>query len=125
MTTEEVAIKLVDLCKSGKFMEAIDSLYGKDILSVEPMAPPGQEREVRGFDAVRGKSLWWTENHEIHSCIVTGPYVAGDKFIVGFEIDVTNKPSKRRMQMKETGLYAVANGKVIREDFFFLAPFKM
>jgi hypothetical protein len=60
------------------------------------------------------------ENHEVHSCKVTGPFVAGDKFIVEFDLDVTNKPSKKRMQMKEAGLYVVANGKVMREDFFML-----
>jgi hypothetical protein len=125
MTTEEVALKLVDLCKSGKFLEAIDTLYAKHVLSVEPMAMPGHAKELSGFDAVRGKSVWWMENHEVHACVVTGPYVHGDQFIVGFDIDVTNKPSKKRMQMKEVGLYKAHDGKVVREDFFFLAPFKM
>jgi hypothetical protein len=60
------------------------------------------------------------ENHEVHSCVVTGPYVNGDQFVVGYEIDVTNKPSKKRMQMKEVGLYTVANGKVAREVFFYM-----
>jgi hypothetical protein len=124
MTTQEVAGKLFELCSRGEFLKAIDELYGKDILSVEPMAPPGMPTEVRGFDAVRGKSVWWAENHEMHSCKVTGPFVAGDKFVVGFDIDVTNKPSKRRMQMSEVGLYAVADGKVVREDFFFKTPAK-
>jgi hypothetical protein len=122
MTTQEVALKLFTLCDQGKFLDAIDSLYGKDVLSVEPMAMPGHPTELRGFDAVRGKSVWWMENHEVHSCKVTGPFIAGDKFVVGFDIDVTNKPSKKRMQMKEVGLYAVDNGKIVREDFFFLDP---
>jgi len=120
MTTQDVATKLVELCKAGEFMKAVDTLYSKDILSVEPMAMQGMPAEMRGLDAVRGKSVWWMENHEVHSCKVTGPFVAGDKFIVEFDLDVTNKPSKKRMQMKEAGLYVVANGKVMREDFFML-----
>jgi hypothetical protein len=120
MTTEQVATKLFELCDRGEFLKAVDELYAKDILSVEPMAMHGMPAETRGFDAVRGKSVWWMDNHEVHSCKVSGPFIAGDKFIVEFEIDVTNKPSKKRMQMKEAGLYAVANGKVVREDFFML-----
>jgi hypothetical protein len=121
MTTQEVATKLFELCSRGEFMKAVDTLYSKDILSVEPMAMHGMPTEMRGLDAVRGKSVWWMENHEVHSCKVAGPFVAGDRFIVEFDIDVTNKPSKKRMQMKEAALYVVANGKVVREDFFMLA----
>jgi chemotaxis signal transduction protein len=120
MTTQEVAVQLFKLCQEGQFMKAVDTLYAKDILSVEPVAMHGMPAEMRGLDAVRGKSVWWMDNHEVHGLKVTGPFVAGDKFIVEFDIDVTNKPSKKRMQMKEAGLYAVANGKVVREDFFML-----
>jgi hypothetical protein len=121
MTTKEVALKLYQMCEHGDFLGAIDALYGKDVLSVEPMAPPGMPLEARGFDAVRGKSVWWMDNHEVHSFKMAGPFVAGDRFIVEFEIDVTNKPSGKRMQMKEAGLYVVEGGKVVREDFFFIA----
>jgi hypothetical protein len=120
MTTQEVATKLVELCKRGQFLEAVDTLYSKDIVSVEPMAMHDMPAESRGIDAVRGKSIWWIDNHEVHGCKVEGPFIANDKFIVEFDIDVTNKPSKKRMQMKEAGLYVVANGKVVREDFFML-----
>ena len=36
MATEEVAKKLVELCNQGAFEEAINTFYGKDIVSVEP-----------------------------------------------------------------------------------------
>jgi len=120
MTTQEVAIQLVELCKRGEFMKAVDTLYSKDIVSVEPHSMNGMPAEMRGFDAVHGKSVWFMDNHVIHSCTVTGPFIANDKFIVEFDLDVTHKQSQKRMQMKEAGLYAVANGKVIREDFFML-----
>ena len=35
MNTEEVANKLVELCRKGDFRGAMESLYGKDIVSVE------------------------------------------------------------------------------------------
>ena len=119
MNTTEVAKKLFDLCNKGDFLKAIDETYAKDIVSIEPMSMPGAPAEMSGFDSVRGKSVWWMDNHEVHSCVVTGPFVNGDRFVVGFNIDVTNKPSKKRMQMNEVGVYTVANGKIVREEFFY------
>ena len=119
MTTEEVASKLVELCKHGKFMEAIESLYSKDIVSVEAMAMPDGSREMKGLDAVKGKAQWWTDNHEVHSSKVEGPLVAGPTFCVRFLMDVTNKPSAKRMTLDELAVYHVKDGKIDREEFFY------
>jgi hypothetical protein len=56
---------------------------------------------------------------DTHSSGVTGPWPHGNRFIVGFQFDVTNKPSGRRMKMDEVGLYTVENGKIVREEFFY------
>jgi hypothetical protein len=117
MTTEEVAKKLVELCRKGEWMQAIDSFYAEDIVSVEPRAMENIPAEMRGLDQVRGKTQWFMDNHEIHDSKVSGPFVAGDKFVVQFDIDVTDKASKERMQMCEVGIYTVKEGKVIREEF--------
>ncbi len=117
MTTEEVGKKLVDLCRNGEFMKAVDSLYDKDIVSVEPRAMENMPAEMRGLDQVRGKGEWFMENHEVHDSKVTGPFVAGDTFVVQFDIDVTAKASKERMQMSEVGIYTVKDGKVTHERF--------
>jgi hypothetical protein len=119
MTTQEVADTLVKLCSQGKFEEATRSLYSKDIVSVEPGAPPGQSRESKGLDAVLKKGEWWTSNHEVHSCKVEGPLIAGSHFAVTFKMDVTFKPEKKRFQMEEIAVYKVDNGKVAYEEFFY------
>jgi SnoaL-like protein len=121
MKTEEVATKLVELCRKGEWMQAIDSLYGKDIVSVEAHAMENMPAEMRGLDQVRGKTQWWEQHMEVHSAKVSGPFVANDKFVVQFDIDVTNKDSKKRMQMSEVGIYTVKDGKVAREEFLPLA----
>ena len=121
MTTEEVGKKLVDLCRNGEWMKAIESLYAKDIVSVEPRAMENMPAEMRGLDQVRGKTQWFIDNHEIHDSNVTGPFVARDTFVVKFDIDVTNKASKERMQMSEVGIYTVRDGKIAREEFLPLA----
>ena len=119
MTTQEVAQKLVEFCRQGQALEAIEALYGADIVSVEAMAMPGGSREMAGIEAVTGKAKWWLGEHEIHSAVVEGPLVAGSHFCVRFIYDVTNKPSGRRMTMDELGVYQVKNGKIVREEFFY------
>ena len=122
MTTAEVAKTLVSLCKQGKFTEAMEATYGENIISLEAMDMPNMKRETRGLNAVRGKAKWWEENHTVHSCTVTGPFVALDKFAVLFNIDVTFKPENKRAQMTEVAVYTVAHGKIVHEEFLFQAP---
>ena len=124
MNTEEVANKLVELCRKNAWMKAIDTLYAKDIVSVEARGMDGESPEKRGIDQVRGKTEWWLQNMEMHSVKVSGPFVAHDHFVVQYDIDVTNKASKERMQMSEVGVYTVKEGKVLREEFLPLTEVK-
>ena len=122
MDTKEVGRKLVELCKAGKNQEAIETLYDKDIVSVEAESGPSMPAEMRGIDAIKGKNQWWTENHEVHSAEVKGPYANGDRFAVNFHYDVTSKSGEmkgKRFTMEEVGVYDVRNGKITREEFFY------
>ncbi|MEP6715405.1 MAG: nuclear transport factor 2 family protein [Terriglobia bacterium] len=119
MTTQEVANKLVELCSQGKFHEAIEALYSTDIVSVEAVAPPGGEREMKGLPAVLAKGKWWSENHEVHSVAVEGPLVAGAHFAVTFKMDVTFKPQNKKFSMQEVAVYKVTDGKIVHEEFFY------
>lgn len=118
MSTLDIANKLVGLCKQGKNTET-KVLYSEEVVSIEAFAPPGGQTEVKGLAALQAKSKWWMNNHEIHSAVVTGPWPNGDRFIVGFQYDVTHKPSGRRIKMEEAALYTVENGKIVREEFFY------
>jgi ketosteroid isomerase-like protein len=120
MSTMAVANQLVELCRQGKNAEA-KALYAEDAVSVEAFALPGMDRVSRGLAAIRAKGEWWAANHEVHSATVAGPWPLDDKFIVGFKYEVTHKPSGRRMVMEEMGLYALQNGKIVREEYFYNA----
>ena len=119
MSTLEIANKLVELCRQGKNMEALDTLFSRDIVSVEAVSMPGMAQETKGLPAVKAKNEWWISNHEVHSASATGPWPHGDRFIVGFQYDVTNKPSGKRMKMDEAALYTVNDGKIVKEEFFY------
>jgi hypothetical protein len=75
MTTTEIGRRYVALCREGKRGEVIDTLFAKDVVSVEAVAPPGADRAAKGLDAVRGKSKWWAENNTLHKAELSGPYL--------------------------------------------------
>ncbi len=112
MTTEEVAKKVVELVRKQAWYEALDTLYDKDIVSVEVTAP-----ESRGKEAVRGKIDWWVNAMEVHSFKASEPFVAHDRFVVQYDADVTEKESKQHRQISEVGVYTVKDGKIVREEF--------
>jgi ketosteroid isomerase-like protein len=119
MNTIEVAKKYVELVKEHRNEECLDTLYANDAVSVEAGAPPGMDRASKGIDAIKGKSKWWADNHTVHSGEVQGPYPHDDRFAVRFVFDITHKPTGRRFTMDEVGLFTVANGKIVKEEFFY------
>lgn len=117
---KEIGAKLVELCSEGKNMEAVETLYAKDAVSVEAMEGPGFPREVSGRDAILAKGKTWYEMHEVHSSETHGPYPHGDdRFAVRFVVDITNKQSGERMQFDEVGVFEIQAGKISREEFFY------
>ena len=117
MNTEQIAQKVVELVRKQAWHEALDTLYSKDIVSVEARSSDGESAEKRGLDQVRGKTDWWINTMEIHNFKVSGPFAAHDRFVVQYDIDVTDKSSKKRFQMSEVGVYTVKDGKIVREEF--------
>ena len=117
MDTKEVAQKVVELVRKQAWHEALDTLYDKDIVSVEAFSVGGGPTETRGKEGVRGKVDWWVNAMEVHSFKAGEPFVANDRFVVQYDADVTEKESKKRRQMSEVGVYTVKNGKIVREEF--------
>jgi len=117
MSTEEVAKRVVELTRKQAWKEALESLYAKDIVSVEARPNETGSPETRGIDGVRGKVDWWLEAMVTHSVKVHGPFVAHDRFVVQYDLDVTDKSSKKRMRLLEVGVYTVKDRKIVREEF--------
>lgn len=119
MSVKDVADDLVRLCRNGQHHEASAKYHSDDIVSIEPMGPPGMDREARGKAAVEAKGKWWADNHEVTNSLVEGPYVHGDQFAVRFTMDVKEKASGQTHHMTEIGLYTVKGDKVVEERFFY------
>ena len=121
-TLVATAKALVDHCRTGTEAEGLATLYAEDAVSIEAakMEQGGMGPVFEGRDAIKAKHEWWDGNTQVHSLSVDGPYMHGiDRFGVIFEIDVTMTESGQRWQMKELGIYTVADGKIVREGFYF------
>jgi len=110
---------LIDHCKTQREAELQDQHYTHDAVSVEAVPMPTGSAESAGLDAIKAKGEWWYGAHEVHALEVEGPFVHGsDRFNVIFDLDVTEKASGQRTQMREIGTYHVNQaGKITREEF--------
>lgn len=121
MTTQQVANRLVELCRTGNFEGAVNELYHNDIESDEPAGAGPGPQHVKGIEAVRAKTIEWGKNvEEMHSASVSDPVVAGNHFAIAMKVDVTMK-GMGRINMDEVAVYEVTDGKITRDQFFYPA----
>lgn len=113
----EIGRELVKCCSEGRVADLHQNFYAQDAVSIEAAPMPDGSAEATGLQAIQAKNEWWFNAHEVHAMNVEGPFVHGDRFNVIFDIDVTQKESGQRMQMREIGSYQVSNGKIVREEF--------
>jgi hypothetical protein len=120
MSVVEVANGLVDLCRKGNFLGAVERYYGREVHSVEPSATAHVPAELVGIDLVRAKNEWWAKSYEVHHYSVTGPFISTDGcFAVHFAFDVTCRHTGHRERMTEMALYTVEADRITREEFFY------
>jgi hypothetical protein len=124
MTIQQIAMRLVELCRTGKNEQAVEDLFADDAESIELVDMPGSPRVITGKAAILNKGHVWNAMHEVHSgtvsdAVMSDPSATSGYFAVSMSVDVTIKASKRRMQMNEIALYAVKNSKIASEQFFY------
>ena len=117
MTTQEVATRLVELCREGLYMEAAQELYSPNIISIEPEGTP--HPRVQGMEAIAKKGEAWREMmEEIQSSTISDPIVAENFFSVTMKSTVLMK-DQSVIDMEELCVYQVADGKVVQDQFFY------
>lgn len=117
MKTEEIADRLVTLCREGKWESAQKELFAPDAVSIEPRSSPAFDKETRGLPAIVAKGKKWEGMIEkMHAINVSEPVVAEDSFACTMTMDATMK-GQGRTNMTELCIYDVKNGKIISEQF--------
>ena len=120
MTTQEVADKLVTLCREEKYKDAYD-LYADDAESIEMDGVPG-DKVTKGKENIWNAYLQWAEGIvEIHGGSVGDPIVAANHFVVPMSMDATFKEGGR-WAFDELCMYQVEDGKIKRAQYFYEVP---
>jgi len=117
MTTQEVANRLIELCRTGQVLQAQEELYGETIVSIEPKG--AQVEKAEGLKAVSEKGRNFAAMiEERHGGSFTDPIVQGKYFSVGMTLDATMKGIGRTL-LEEVCVYKVEDGKIVFEEFFY------
>lgn len=120
MSTQEVADKLVSLCREGKYVEAYD-LYADDAVSIEMAGMPGDEVTMGKENIVNAYNEWAESIEEMHDGSVGDPIVAANHFVVPMSMDATFK-EQGRWAMEELCMYQVEGGKIQKAQYFYEVP---
>ena len=120
MTVQQIANRLVELCRKGDYTAAQQELYSDDATSHEPENSPSPgPKVVSGKDAIIAKGKQFQEMvEEVHGGSVSDPVVAGNHFAVSLNLDATYK-GMGRQDMNEVCVYEVKDGKIVKEEFFY------
>ena len=117
MTTQQVANRLIELCRKGQIAEASQELYSDDIVSIEPAHAP--TKSAKGKKAVAEKGAQFAAMIEQrHGGSFGDPIVAGRYFSAVMVLDATFK-GHGRQTLEEICVYEVKDGKIVSEQFFF------
>jgi hypothetical protein len=117
MTTQEVANRLIELCRKGQIQQAQTELYGESMVSIEPTGVPVEK--ATGLHAVIEKGKQFASMiEERHGGSITDPVVAGKHFSMGMTLDATMK-GRGRVLLEEICVYKVENGKIVFEQFIY------
>lgn len=118
MTTNQIANRLVELCRQGQFETAQKELFANDAVSVEPMASPDFEKETKGLNAIVQKGQkWGSMVDKVNTLEVSEPMVASNSFACTMHMDVTMK-NKEHWDMTELCAYQIKDGKIVTEQFY-------
>jgi hypothetical protein len=118
MTTQQVADRLLELCRKAEWEQAQKELFAQDARSIEPHASPNFDQETKGLNAIieKGKKFDAMVD-QLHSVDISEPLVAGDAIAYKLTMDITMK-GQPRATWYELCVYQVEDGKIISEQFF-------
>ena len=117
MTTQQVANRLVELCRKGQIQQAGEELYANEIICLEPENAP--TKSARGKKAVGEKGAQFAAMIlERHGGSFSDPIVCGRYFSTAMTLDATFK-GQGRMVLEEICVYEVKDGKIVSEQFFY------
>jgi len=118
MNAQEVANRLVQLCRNGKDIDAINELYDDNIVSIEPDGSPMAGKTIGKEAVLESTNRWHNSVEQLHSSRVSEPIVSGNFFACTMSFDATFK-GQARNTMDELCVYEVNDGRIVTSQFFY------
>ena len=118
MNAQQVASRLVQLCREGKNVEAINELYDDNIVSIEPEGSPMAGKTVGKQAVLESTNRWFDSVQQLHSVDISNPLVSDDFFACTMNVDATYKEHGRNV-MNELCVFEVRDGKIVNDQFFY------
>ena len=119
MTLHEIAEELVRGCREEREAANLDRLYAPDAVPVEAV-DFGDGRETRGIEGIKGKHAWFNGTFETLEHTASDPMPHGDdRFAAVLTAKTRNRETGAVEDMREVGVYHVAEGRIVREEFFY------
>ena len=122
--TQKVANRFHELMTTGQSHQAMVELYADNARHIEVMEMPGSpyKRIIEGKPNLLKMSEEWAKNTTVHSASCGKPIANDDQFVCDMALDCTSHHGPmagQRMNMSETCLYTVKNGKITEAKFFY------
>ncbi len=115
MTTQEIAHRLVELCRASNFEGAWDELFAPGWTTYELEEWGGAVRHGKE-EAKAASDEWQADIAEMHEMTISDPIVADDSFACVMTMDITSK-TRGRNKESEICVYKVKDGKIVIERF--------
>ena len=117
MKIQDIANRLVALCRDAKWEAAQRELYADTAQSIEAEPGPAFPQQTSGLPAIIEKGKKFDAMVEqLHAITVSEPLIADSSFACTMQMDVTMK-GQPRFTMKELCVYDVKDGKIVIERF--------
>ncbi len=115
MNTQQIANRLVELCRANNFEGAWDELFAPNWTTYELEEWGGGVRQGKE-QAKASADQWKADIEEMHEMTISDPIVADDSFACVMMMDTTSK-TRGRNKESEVCVYKVKDGKIVSERF--------
>ncbi len=118
---KEIAYGLIECWNAMDFHRAYTTYYAEDAVKCEPTAIGDFPNEIQGLenliaqeDSIQQELM---ETHQIQ--VAEGPFIGANGFSVIIKSDFTHGATNTRHIFREVGIFTIADGKVVREEYQF------
>src|ERR1700744_2807711 len=95
MNAQEVANRLVQLCRENKDIDAINELYDDNAVSIESEGSPMAGKTVGKEAILESTKRWYDSVEQLHSVHISEPLLSDNFFACRMNFDMTFKGQGR------------------------------